>query len=333
MNAPLASVEKPDPVRAVCMFSGGLDSQLAVCVLREQGIEVCGVVFRSEFFDVRPAIKAANALKLSLETLDFDDDILELIKKPLHGFGSGMNPCIDCHTRMIRRAGEWMEANGFHFIATGEVAGERPMSQGRNALQIVARESGYGDRLLRPLSALLLPATLPEQRGWVDRNRLLAIEGRSRKPQMDLAERFGLKDYPQPAGGCLLTDPTYSRKLRELVQHEGLDPLWIRRMRMGRNFRVLGARLIIGRNQAENANLENAVVPGDLLLRTPDCMGPTGLMAAGASEEQLRIAGALLARYTDAMAGDTIRVSVEGGPGLTFNVQAMTHENVDKYRV
>ena len=333
MNDETISASKPDPVRAICLFSGGLDSQLAVCVLREQGIEARGVVFRSEFFDQRPSIRAAKALELPLETLDFNADILELLRAPRHGFGSGMNPCIDCHARMIRRAGEWMDANGFHLIATGEVAGERPMSQGKGTLQVVARESGYGDRLLRPLSALLLPATVPEQQGWVDRNRLLAIEGRSRKPQMELVKKYGLKEHPQPAGGCLLTDPTYSLKLRDLAQHEGLDPRWIARMRMGRQFRALGARLVIGRNHAENTKLESAAGPGDLLLRAVDYMGPTGLMASGASDEQLRLAGALLARYTDAPAGDTIRVSVEGGQGRTFEAQAMTPENVDGYRV
>ena len=333
MSGNPVSHSRPDPVRALCLFSGGLDSQLAVCVLREQGIEARGAVFQSEFFDQRPSIRAARALGLPLETLDFNADILELIRKPKHGFGSGMNPCIDCHARMIRRAGEWMDANGFHLIATGEVAGQRPMSQGRGTLQVVARESGYGDRLLRPLSALLLPATVPEQEGWVDRNRLLAIEGRSRKPQIELAKRFGLKEYPQPAGGCLLTDPTYSLKLRELAEHEGLDPLWIARMRMGRQFRVLGARLVVGRNQAENAELEGGAGPGDLLLRAADRPGPTGLMAKGASDEQLRLAGALLARYTDAPAGGAVRVSVEGDQGLTFEAQAMTPENVDGYRV
>ena len=333
MSGNPVSHSRPDPVRALCLFSGGLDSQLAVCVLREQGIEARGAVFQSEFFDHRPSIMAAHALELPLETLDFNADILDLIRKPKHGFGSGMNPCIDCHARMIRRAGEWMDANGFHLVATGEVAGQRPMSQGRGTLQVVARESGYGDRLLRPLSALLLPATVPELEGWVDRNRLLAIEGRSRKPQIELAKRFGLKEYPQPAGGCLLTDPTYSLKLRELAEHEGLDPRWIARMRMGRQFRVLGARLVVGRNQAENTKLESAAGPGDLLLRATDRVGPTGLMAEGASDEQLRLAGALLARYTDAPAGDTIRVSVEGGPGRTFEAQAMTPENADVYRV
>ena len=333
MSGNPVSHSRPDPVRAVCLFSGGLDSQLAVCVLREQGIEVRGVVFRSEFFDQRPAIKAARALKLALETLDFSEDILELIRKPKHGFGSGMNPCIDCHTRMIRRAGEWMDANGFHLIATGEVAGQRPMSQGRGTLQVVARESGYDGRLLRPLSALLMPATVPEQEGWVDRNRLLAIEGRSRKPQIELAKKFGLKEYPQPAGGCLLTDPTYSLKLRELAEHEGLDPRWIARMRMGRQFRVLGARLVVGRNQAENTELEGGAGPGDLLLRAEDRPGPTGLMAKGASPDQLRLAGALLARYANAPEGGAVRVSVEGGQVLAFEVQAMAPENADLYRV
>lgn len=164
-----AEQTRPNPLRAICLFSGGLDSQLAVCILREQGIEVAGIAFDSPFFGVDRALAAGRALGIAVHVEDFSNDILGLLRKPPHGFGSGMNPCIDCHAAMIARAGRYLENNEHHLIATGEVLNQRPFSQNRKALQIVAETSGFADYLLRPLSAQLLPETKPERLGWVDR--------------------------------------------------------------------------------------------------------------------------------------------------------------------
>lgn len=285
--------------RALGLLSGGLDSQLAVCVLREQGIDVQGVVFSSPFFDVASARRAATALTIPLHVVDFTSDILELIEKPKHGFGKCMNPCVDCHARMLKRAGEMMPDVGADFLFTGEVLNERPKSQNRRSLDIVAHESGFEDWILRPLSATFLPSTLPERNGWVDRQRLPAIQGRSRKPQFALAEQFGLKEYPTPAGGCRLTEPNFSRRLLDLKEHEGLSgKRALNLLRVGRHFRI-GERtkLIVGRNEQENAIIEGNAELYDLVLKLEDVPGPIGLLPFTAREEEVRAAAGICARY------------------------------------
>ena len=209
MNDPISSGEPvavPTPGRGLCLLSGGLDSQLSICVLRDQGLHVEAVVFASPFFKIEAAKRASENLKVPLQVVSFTQDILELVNHPPHGFGGGLNPCIDCHALMIRRAGELMVEKGFDFVATGEVLNQRPMSQNRRSLGIVEADSALNGRLLRPLSALLLEPTVPELEGKVDRTRLLGLNGRTRKPQMELAKKFGLVEYPSPAGGCLLTE-------------------------------------------------------------------------------------------------------------------------------
>ena len=202
----LMITELPERICVLSLLSGGLDSRLAVCVLRDQGINVHGVAFDSPFFTLQHAKDAATQLDIHLHVIDFSTEIISLLEKSKHGFGRCMNPCIDCHSIMVRRAGQLMEELGFHFLSTGEVLNERPMSQNMKSLGIVGRESGYGSVLVRPLSAQLLPESDPEKAGWVDRSKLLSLSGRGRKPQMHLAEKYGLRDYPSPAGGCRLTE-------------------------------------------------------------------------------------------------------------------------------
>jgi tRNA U34 2-thiouridine synthase MnmA/TrmU len=300
------------PIRALSLLSGGLDSRLAACVLREQGIEVHGVVFTSPFFGAAAARAAADQLGIPLHVLPFTDDILALVRNPPHGFGAGMNPCIDCHARMLKRAGAFMDAEGFHFLSTGEVLNERPMSQNRRSLEIVAQSSGYPDLVLRPLSARLLPETRPETLGWVDRNRLLALEGRSRKPQFELAERYGVRDYPQPAGGCLLTEPNFSARLRDLKAHEGLEDVrLIERLKIGRHFRLdERTRLVVGRNERDNEWLAAHADARDLVLSTVDVPGPTALLPACASPSLLRQAASICARYADVPTDGSVRIQV-----------------------
>jgi hypothetical protein len=325
---------KPSPVRAVCLLSGGLDSQLAICVLREQGVEVCAMAFRSPFFGPGNALAAGKALGVPVQVEDFSKTILGLLRDPPHGFGSGMNPCIDCHMAMVRHAGQWMEANGYHLIATGEVLNQRPMSQNRQSLAVVAKGSGYADRLLRPLSARLLPETEPERLGWVDRARLGDLQGRSRKPQMDLARRYGIRDYPQPAGGCALTDPTFSLRLRELLAHEGVDEREIQLLRLGRRFRVNGRRLILGRNRADNASLEKALGPGDILLRMDTHAGPLGLAPAATPPDTLAVMAGLCARYSDCPPNQPVRVRLTGPAGESvLEVMPADPEVVERFRI
>lgn len=259
--------------KAVALISGGLDSMLATRLVQEQGVHVEGLNFftgfcveghthairrdRQQHPRRNNALWAAEQLGIRLHLVDVVEDYKEVVINPRHGYGANLNPCLDCKSFMVGKAREWMEQEGFDFIITGEVLGQRPMSQRRDTFPIVARESGAFDRLLRPLSARLLPPTLPEREGWVDRERLLRFSGRSRKPQIGLAAEFGFTEYAQPAGGCcFLTDPNYARKLQDLWQTRGekryeLDDIML--LKVGRHLRPAPEfKLIIGREEGEN---------------------------------------------------------------------------------
>lgn len=275
------------------LVSGGLDSRLAVCVLRDAGAYVEGICFETPFFGADKAREAAEQLGLTLHVIDFTEDEIALLKNPPHGFGGAMNPCIDCHATMIRRAGEMMAKNGFDFVATGEVLNQRPMSQNKQSLGVVEKTSGLGGRLVRPLSAKLLSPTVPEFEGKLDREKLLSLHGRTRDGQLALAEKYGLKDFPSPAGGCRLTEQGFSKRLRDLMEHEGLDDLrLVRLLPVGRRFRLPGgAGLVLGRNAVENALLESSAVDGDKLVFPPEgVVGPTGLVPRGATDGDMRTA-------------------------------------------
>ena len=327
-------MDNSKPIRALCLLSGGLDSQLAVRLLLAQGIKIHGLTFFSIFFGAQAGERAARKLGVPLLIEDFTPTILDLLAHPKHGFGAGLNPCIDCHIAMVRRAGELMREHGFQFVSTGEVLNQRPMSQHCKALQQVAAESGVGDYLLRPLSAKLLPETEPEKRHWVDRARLLAFEGRNRKPQMALARELGISDYPQPAGGCLLTDPAYGKRLKDLKTHEGLDIIPILRLRLGRHFRVGAVRVIVGRNQAENEQLEKERNAGEYLLKAKDVPGPSAILPSDAPEDELQQATALCAHYSDFLPGQPVRMEVQSPQGLrTLAVLSATPDMIASWRI
>lgn len=305
------------PARCLSLLSGGLDSMLAVCVLRAQGAHVEGVFFDSPFFDLGPAQRAAHQLNLPLHVVDFTADILDLLDTSRHGFGGQMNPCIDCHACMLKRAGEQMVALGFDCLATGEVVGQRPMSQTKSAMGRVLCDSGIGDDVVRPLSAKLLAPSRVELEGLLDRERLLRLSGRSRKPQLALAAAYGVFDYPAPAGGCLLTDVGYCRRLRDLEAHEGmryLHGLWL--LRLGRHLRLPGGtKCIVGRNKSDNEALASSALPSDTLLHAVDVRGPTVLLPGGARDrDDLTSAARVCAAYGSPGPAPTvnIRVTVEG---------------------
>jgi len=293
------------------LFSGGLDSMLAVAVLREQGIEVTGVVFVTPFFGSGRARESAAHLGIPLLEQDLTEAYYPLLTNPPHGFGSRHNPCIDCHILMLRQAGALMEARNLDFLFTGEVLGQRPMSQRRDTLTLVARQSGYEDLILRPLSARLLPPTRPELLGWVDRDKLLDLRGRGRKRQMELAARFGITAYPAPAGGCLLTDPGYAARLKELLSHCGRPARRdLELLKWGRHFRLPGgAKAVVGRTQMENEALGRLLAPGDLVLRVQGVPGPLVLVPNGAVEAA-QDAALLAAAYSDAPEGREVTIIV-----------------------
>ena len=291
-----------DKIKAVALFSGGLDSILAVKLIQEQGIEVKGVNFKTPFFGLDKTFLAAKSLDMGLEIIDITQELVEILKNPKHGLGKNMNPCIDCHTLMFKKAGEYMTKIGASFILSGEVLGERPMSQNRNSLSMIERKSGFEGRILRPLSALLLAETIPEKEGLVDRNKLLDISGRSRKRQMELAVKMGIGDYPSPAGGCKLTEPAFSKRLRDLFTQESFFLEEIELLKLGRHFRLSkDIKLVVGRNKEENEKIKEFFQEGDFLFKAKNLKGPVSLLKKGSKvgDGLLDKSCQITARYCD----------------------------------
>ncbi|MFZ5452205.1 MAG: tRNA 4-thiouridine(8) synthase ThiI [Thermodesulfobacteriota bacterium] len=302
--------------RGLGLFSGGLDSMLAAAVLRAQGLEVTGIFFTTPFFGPDRARQSAAHLQLPLIVADITDKFFPLIYDPPRGFGKGHNPCIDCHLLMLREAAALMETEGFDFLFTGEVLGQRPMSQNRGSLNLIARESGVAELLLRPLSAKLLTPTQPELLGWVDREKLLDLSGRGRKRQMALAVASGITNYPAPAGGCLLTDPGYAARLKETLRHQGeVSRRDLELLKWGRHFRLpRGSKAVVGRTQRDNEALEGLIEAGDLVLKVVGYPGPLVLVIGHPSTGDLQEAAGLAAAYSDAAIETQVAVAVQGGP-------------------
>lgn len=303
-------------VKGLGLCSGGLDSMLAGLVLKEQGIHVEWVTFETPFFSSEKARKASEITGIPLLVQPITDGYLNMLRAPNCGYGKHMNPCMDCHALMFRMAGKIMEERGFDFLFSGEVLGQRPMSQTRPSLRYVEKHSGYDGHIVRPLSAKRLDETLPEKKGLIDRNRLYGFAGRGRKDQMRLAETFGITDYPAPAGGCLLTDKGYSNRLRDLFEHQAEtteDELLL--LKFGRHFRMdEQTKIIVGRTQADNQGLQRHVNPHqDVVLKMQDHPGPLVVIPNGASREMILLAAALCAGYSKAPHDTPVRVAVTTG--------------------
>jgi tRNA U34 2-thiouridine synthase MnmA/TrmU len=289
--------------KGVGLLSGGLDSILAAKILQAQDVDVICVTFATFFFDEAPGMKAGNTWGIPVYALDIGKKHFEMLKKPVYGYGRWMNPCIDCHALMLREAGRYMEEEGADFLFTGEVLGQRPMSQRRDALRIVENLAGYPGRILRPLSAMLLPPTIPELDGLIDRDRLLDIHGRSRKRQMALAEILGITAYPQPTGGCVLTNEGFGKKLRTLLKYfPCADSREVELLKWGRHFLLPeGSLCTIGRNQRDNDRVESLVESRDILISVADYPGPVGLLLpARGFEKDLELATLAVIAYSDA---------------------------------
>jgi hypothetical protein len=296
-------------ITALALFSGGLDSILACRVVAAQGIRVVAVKFVTPFFDYellasREAYREEVWQKYGIEVLieDLSDGYLELLHNPRHGFGKHFNPCIDCKILMLTRAKEMMASLNASFLVTGEVLGQRPMSQRRDTLRVIERDSGADRFLLRPLSAKLLPETEAEARGWIDREKLLDMNGRGRSRQIALAKELGIVDFPAPAGGCILADPILSRRIARIYQGDSIVSVEditvedVRLLLMGRQFLLPGGGwLILGRNAPENARLLTLAQENDAVLFMPVRPGPTALLrrAAICYEDNARLQGAL----------------------------------------
>jgi tRNA U34 2-thiouridine synthase MnmA/TrmU len=323
---------------ALGLLSGGLDSMLAIKLLQKEEVEVTAITFRTPFFSSERGETAARILNIPHMVLDITRDHLEMVKAPKYGYGRNMNPCIDCHAMMFSKAGDLMEKLGAHFLFSGEVLGQRPMSQNHKALRSVEKTSGYGGFILRPLSAKLLPETEPEIKGLVDRSHLLDIQGRSRTRQIELAEKWGITEFPTPGGGCLLTDPGFSVRLRELFT---LQPdsgsLEVERLKVGRHFRLPGgSKAIVGRDHQDNERLQELFRKGDLLLKNQLVTGPLTLLDAGATAMDRKLAAALTVRYGKGSQSDSplpVRIDGPGEEREILEILPLAREDLEKYRV
>lgn len=316
---PSQSRENSNAPKALGLMSGGLDSILACLVLQRARVEVEAVTFISPFFGAEKAIQACKLHQIPLHLMEVGPEHLELVvKNPRYGYGSNMNPCIDCHAYMFKKAGELADELGCDFLFSGEVLGQRPMSQNKQAMANVAKLSGQAGKILRPLSALVMQPTPMETEGLVERDRLLGLNGRSRKPQMALARELGVNEYPPPAGGCLLTEPGFSRRLKDLLAHDsqaGVEQIEV--LKHGRHFRLSPrAKLIVGRNQGDNQSLERLAPPQALHLVAVGVPGPLGLYFGPEQGPDLELAAAMVAGYGKASPGEPVRIKL-GGNGET----------------
>lgn len=299
--------------KALALFSGGLDSTLAVRLILNQDIDVIAVNFVTAFSscskDGWGVADAAKQLGVPLKVLELGNDYLKLVREPKHGYGKNMNPCVDCRIFILKKAKKYAKEIGADFIFTGEVLDERPMSQHFSALKMVEEESGLKGKILRPLSARLLPETVIEKKGLVNREKLLGIRGRSRKPQLKLAEEFKIEKYPSPAGGCLLTCREYANKLRDLFKHKKRCSMAdVSLLKVGRHFRFGKNKIIVGRNEAENAVLTEKKAWSDYYFEVPDIGSPVAVLQGAKTKNAIRKAAALTAFYSDAKS-DKVRVN------------------------
>lgn len=343
-------------VKALGMISGGLDSTLATKIMIDMGIEVEGINFSTGFCvtehtrnfkdsekkPLRPneALRLAGELKFKLHIIDISKNYLPVVTNPKYGYGANSNPCVDCRIFMLKEMKGLMEKFGAQFIFTGEVLGQRPMSQHRNAMKTIETDSGLSGLVLRPLSAALLDPTIPEMKGWVDRTKLLALTGRSRKPQIALAKERGLEDYPQPAGGCCyLTDPQYSAKIQDIFKHNGKESLThedVLLLKVGRHFRVSEKiKVIVGRNEREN-NFLKVYEKGRHVFRVQEFPSAHMLVEikGEVSPDELKTLASIAARYSDGKENKEIRVDHQFGDQLEIIETAAVEESrLEEWRV
>ena len=321
--------------KAVSLISGGLDSMLATKVVLGQGVHVEGINFFTGFcveghtHAIRQKDKAkpkrnnslwvAEQLGIKLHIIDVIEEYKDVLINPKHGYGANLNPCLDCKIFMVNKAKQWIEENGFDFIITGEVMGQRPMSQRKETMPVVAKESGADERLLRPLCAKNLPATLPEREGWVNRNELYDFSGRSRKPQMALADKYGFVDYAQPAGGCcFLTDKSYSKKLVDLWQTRGhkeytLDDVML--LKVGRHIRPkANFKLVVAREEGEGRFLQG-YKKDFISMNCSSHSGPLVLLDGTLSDDDLHLAAQITARYGQGRDAEHVDIKIRNTDG------------------
>lgn len=308
---------------------------LSSLLISSLGIEVQPVFFNTPFFTPEKAKKSADHINLPLKIVDITERHFALLKDPKHGFGGNMNPCIDCHALMFKVAGEMLPDENADFIISGEVLGQRPMSQNRRSLSIVESESNMNGLILRPLSAKLLPVTIPEIKGWVDREKLLSISGRSRKDQISLANKLNITKYPSPAGGCLLTDIVFSKRLKDLLKN---NPCLIRNqielLKLGRHFRITPeSKIIIGRNKRENDMILDLSGKNESILHTKNIPGPVVAVVGKKTREVEMLAATMTASYSDAEDEEIEIVLTENGEEKIIRTYGKSKNGFRKYMI
>jgi tRNA-specific 2-thiouridylase len=324
--------------KALGLLSGGLDSTLAVKLLLDQGVEVEAINFVSPFCLCGKggcgASGVAKEFGIPLKVVNVGEEYLRVVREPKHGYGRNMNPCIDCRIFMLKKAKKYARQIGASFIFTGEVLNERPMSQHLRALETIEKDAGLKGKILRPLSAKLLPETIAERRRLVDRQKLSDIRGRSRKRQFELAKKHNVVDYPCPAGGCLLTYKEFADKLRDLFRHKKRVSLKdVALLKSGRHFRFAENKIIVGRNEAENRTLLQLKAPNDYRFEVPDCGSPTTILQGPKTRKAINKAAALTAYYSDNKAkGILVRFGTNDLAKST-TVSAPNQSEVEKLRV
>ena len=334
---PNAADDKTEKPKALALLSGGLDSMLAFRLVVDQGVDVEGVNFRTPFClgDRCSLNEFVKEQKVKVHKIFLGEEFFDRIVSPPHGYGSQMNPCIDCRILMFKKAKELAQEIGAEFLVTGEVLDERPFSQRKEAMLLIEREAELEGKILRPLSAKVLPESEPERKGWVDRSKFLAIRGRRRLPQMELARKLGIKDYPNPSGGCLLTDPRFAQRLREHLKHERKLTLEdVALLRVGRHFRVDGVKVVVGRNEDENKRLlaiaENRRTP---YLEVISYKGPITLYKGEEKQHLIEKAAAITVRYSDAVEGIPVKVAYRNRKERIMEVRATSDEELENLRI
>mgnify|MGYP001617419246 CR=1 FL=1 len=336
--------------KAVALLSGGLDSTLAVKMMIEQGIEVYALNFTSAFCTCNSGGKhpgaeggcrseskrVAEEFGIPIKVMYKGTDYIEIVRNARHGYGKGMNPCVDCRIYMFKAAKEYMHEIGASFIITGEVLGQRPMSQRKDAFRVIERESGLEGLILRPLSAKQLEPTTPEINGLVDRERLLDVLGRSRRQQIDLAEELDINDYPCPSGGCLLTDKMFSKKVRDLLGHKkDVTKRDLSLLKAGRHFRFEGVKIVIGKNEADNAKVKSLALAEDTLMEPSGFSGPVALICGEAGSGAVAFAAGLVLRYAQDKSTEkkAFNVTVNGVVSAFEADTAAEERMIDEVRV
>jgi len=292
-------MKKKKKIKAIVLLSGGLDSGLAAKIIQKQNIDLTAVSFKSYFFNSQAAQEQAEKLNIPIKIINISKDQFSLVKKPKHGYGAAMNPCLDCHCLMLKKAKQMMTKEKDDFLVTGDVLNQRPFSQSRCALKLIDKEAGTEGLVLRPLSARLLEPTVAEKEGWVNRKSMYQISGKSRREQIKLSKEFKLKKYLTPAGGCLLTDPIFSQRLKDLLSHSA-DPgsAVMELLKVGRHFWQKGGLIVVGRNNEENDVIKNLAEKGDILVALIDVPGPT-VLVKGRGKKLVEKAKELTRRYAN----------------------------------